>query len=195
MKTSTWWMVGGSVSLAGGVLALFFPVNATVVAEQVAAVFFVVASLFQLASVPTYPHAGSKVWAALWGVLELALGLYSGHPPCSRHSEPDFGRRDSDPGLWRQPCSIGLGPSSGNAWHDSVFRTGLHRIGRNGARAISVDGNLLSGHLSGDRADLERDWPDDGLTRPAVDGKPLSACSIGVVNPAYEAPGCTVCTP
>ncbi len=76
MKTSTWWMVGGSVSLAGGVLALFFPVNATVVAEQVAAVFFVVASLFQLASVPTYPHAGSKVWAALWGVLELALGLY-----------------------------------------------------------------------------------------------------------------------
>lgn len=74
MKTSTWWTIGAVLSIIGGIVALAYPGAATLLAEQIAGFVFVFAGLMQLFSVGSYPTTGGKIWAVLWGLVQLLIG-------------------------------------------------------------------------------------------------------------------------
>lgn len=76
MKTSIWWTIVGVLAILGGVLALFFPFPASLAVAQFVAAVFVVTGFMQLFSLSRYTTTGGKIWALVWAVLQIALGLH-----------------------------------------------------------------------------------------------------------------------
>lgn len=75
MKRSTWWMIGGLLSLIGGVLALLNPFAGSLAAVALAGWAFLILGLLQIIAVFTAHGAGSKIWFGLLGLVSTYLGI------------------------------------------------------------------------------------------------------------------------
>lgn len=75
MKRSTWWMLGGIVSLVGGAMALFDPFAGTLAVTALAAWVFLVLGFLELVAVFAAPGTGSKIWLGLLGALSIWIGI------------------------------------------------------------------------------------------------------------------------
>ncbi|HUG60774.1 MAG TPA: DUF308 domain-containing protein [Methylomirabilota bacterium] len=75
MNSWLWWLVGGAVSVLGGVLALSNPLGATMAAERIAGWFFILAGALQIFSAFREKAVTSTVWAALVGAAVLFVGV------------------------------------------------------------------------------------------------------------------------
>ena len=76
MKQSTWWMIGGVVSLIGGIIALAYPVPASVFAVLLAAWAFVISGIFTLIASFRATEGGQRIWGILWSILSVVLGIF-----------------------------------------------------------------------------------------------------------------------
>lgn len=71
----TLWLVVGIISILGGIFALFNPLSATFVAEQLAGWLFLFIGVLQLFMLFRAPTNTGKVFAAVGGVIGLLLGF------------------------------------------------------------------------------------------------------------------------
>jgi uncharacterized membrane protein HdeD (DUF308 family) len=74
MKSSVWWLIGGIVSIIGGLLALFNPFSASLTAELVAAFGFLVGGAVMIVGLFSQEKAGTKLWMGLLGVALVLIG-------------------------------------------------------------------------------------------------------------------------
>lgn len=71
----TLWLVVGIISILGGIFALFNPLSATFAAEQLAGFLFLFVGVLQFIALFTVRSMGSKVFAAIGGVIGVLLGF------------------------------------------------------------------------------------------------------------------------
>lgn len=75
MKTSTWWIIAGVLSLLASFLAFAKPLGATLTAELIAGWGFLFVGILQLVSTFIVQGTGNKIWSILWGLLSAYLGV------------------------------------------------------------------------------------------------------------------------
>lgn len=75
MKSSTWWIIGGALSVLASFFAFAKPFGATLTAELLAGWGFLFVGILQLISIFTVEGAGNKILALLWGALSTWLGI------------------------------------------------------------------------------------------------------------------------
>jgi membrane protein HdeD len=67
-------LIAGLIAVAGGVLALFNPLAATITATTIVAWLFLLMGALQIIAAFRDTSAGSRAWTALLGVLALVIG-------------------------------------------------------------------------------------------------------------------------
>lgn len=71
----TLWLVIGVISILGGIFALINPFGATLAAEQLAGWLFLFVGVIQFIAMFSAPSTGSKLFAAIGGVIGVLLGI------------------------------------------------------------------------------------------------------------------------
>lgn len=74
MKRSTWWLIAGIISAFGGVIALLNPFAASITAEIIAAITFLVSGVALIIGLFSAEGAGTKLWMGLLGAAMVFLG-------------------------------------------------------------------------------------------------------------------------
>ncbi len=75
MKRWIWWLIAGLLSLAGGIIALAYPLAATLTAELFAGWSFILVGIFVLVSAFNDQGWGARAMAILLGILILLFGI------------------------------------------------------------------------------------------------------------------------
>ena len=75
MTRSTWWMIGGVLSIIGGLAALFNPLAGSIAAVALAGWAFLILGILQIAGVFMAEGTGNKIWLGLWAALSIYLGI------------------------------------------------------------------------------------------------------------------------
>jgi uncharacterized membrane protein HdeD (DUF308 family) len=74
MKRSFWWLIGGILSVVGGLFALFNPVVGSFTAEFMAAITFIAVGIVLIIGLFSQERAGTKLWMGLLGVALVFVG-------------------------------------------------------------------------------------------------------------------------
>lgn len=69
-------LIAGLVAIAGGVLALFNPLGATLAATTIVAWLFLIMGVLQIVAAFGDMGFGSRIWTALLGVLAVVIGIW-----------------------------------------------------------------------------------------------------------------------
>ena len=75
MKLSSWWMIAGILAVIAGIVALVFPLGASLTVTILAGWCFLVVGLLQLALAFSLPKHSGKIWVILWGLLVAFMGI------------------------------------------------------------------------------------------------------------------------
>nr|WP_294847297.1 DUF308 domain-containing protein [uncultured Sphingomonas sp.] len=75
MRSSTWWMIGGILSIIGGLFALFNPMAGTLAATLVAAWAFILAGVLQIVAAFNVSGGWNKLFLILFGLVGVIVGF------------------------------------------------------------------------------------------------------------------------
>lgn len=75
MKSQTWWIIGGIVSIIGGVFALLNPFPASLAVNFIAAWSFLITGILAIVGAFRLAHGGHKAMMILFGAACIALFL------------------------------------------------------------------------------------------------------------------------
>lgn len=75
MKTSSWWMIAGLLAVVAGIVALIFPLGASLTATMLVGWGFLIIGLLQLALAFALPKHSGKIWVIIWGLLVAFMGI------------------------------------------------------------------------------------------------------------------------
>ncbi|MBW8636929.1 HdeD family acid-resistance protein [Hoeflea sp. WL0058] len=73
-KAWGWLVLLGVISLVGGILCFANPLKATIAAETLAAIFFILIGILQLAQAFSMQGWGGVLWSAIVGVVSVLVG-------------------------------------------------------------------------------------------------------------------------